>query len=136
MRYFAVSEGWGGTPAPLHIISEYVGGLDEATGSLTRRDGVMDVGRERARSEAELLSTAEGRRALEAWRSGDDSIAQKYEQEALASIRLRDDQEMAGFKARPDLYERWRELIEAHRGDESDELLDEIRAAGAVALAS
>lgn len=94
MRLFTIAGGPGSEDgSPLHILAEYVGGMDstadDSSVTFDRRDGFsggqeVDAGR----SEGELAATEDGRRALAAWRAGDDSAYERAENDELERIQL------------------------------------------------
>ena len=82
-------------------------------------------------TEEQLFATPEGRKALEAWRRGDDS---KYEITELAELTLGDAENeliRVGSEARPDLQDR---LGRAVSVEEIVQALDDLLKAGAEAL--
>lgn len=113
MRVFAV-EG-----PPPRIVAELV----EA--------GLGGWDRERCFTEEGLLDTEEGRAALEAWRSGDDSAFEVGEAADLAISAADDELIAAGRAARPDLRAR---LGSASSAEEINDALNTLRRVGAEVL--
>jgi hypothetical protein len=130
MRFFAVEGGERrlGLDGPLRVVAEYVpfGGRNPNRGG-----PAVDGDRERHFSEEELLATEEGTLALQAWRAGDDSAWEEYDDASSAADQLEDDIFQAGMDARPDLHAR---LGPDLSDEEHDQVVGQIRRAGAEAL--
>ena len=82
-------------------------------------------------TQEQLLATAEGRTALEAWRRGDDSVYEVGEAADLALSEADDELIAAGSAARPDLHTC---LRAASSAEEIDDVLNALRQAGAEVL--
>jgi len=127
MRFFAVEGGEATLGVePLRIVSEYVGDGNSADPIGLRQDP-GDL------TEQELLSLKGGREALDAWRAGDDSEHESAMRAFLDRSAFEDDLVAAGREARPDLLAR---LHDADSTEEIDEIMNEMRKAGAEALGS
>jgi hypothetical protein len=132
VRFFAVAEGYEDAPEPFRIIAEYIGGYDRETDDCTFVGGdAVSWKDENCRTEEQLQSTAKGRLALERWRAGDDSVHVVTEREVAGRFLLEDRQDAAGREARPDLFRRFQEAMDAGDVSETRRLMEEIRAVGA-----
>lgn len=141
MRYFATLEDpearFEGHGVELHVVAEYVGGYERETDGCTMRNGdYIGWSEKHCFTEEELLATEDGRKALAAWRAGDDRVHEVWEREGCLLSDLHDEQERAGFRARPDLFERIQNLREHGTVEEMDAVYEQVRAEGAWALSA